>query len=150
MSLSEIFDQKSIIPSLAGKTKLDVFKELIERIAAANPELDKDTMFTAIQDREQKLNTSIAPGVAVPHGYYPGIDGIFGALGISQSGIEYESLDSKPVHCVLLLIMGESAREKHLRVLNRIAFLINSGGTELLLKAKGKAAINEILSHIQF
>jgi mannitol/fructose-specific phosphotransferase system IIA component (Ntr-type) len=148
MSLCDIFDRRSIRPNLESSSKTDAFRELVETIAAIHPELDRDAMLAAIRDREQKLNTSIAPGVAVPHGYYPGTCGIFGALGISPAGIEYEAPDHNPVHCLFLLIMGESSREQHLRILNRIASLINSGGQELLRKARTPEAIHDILSHV--
>jgi mannitol/fructose-specific phosphotransferase system IIA component (Ntr-type) len=146
MSLSDIFDQRSIKLNLESSSKADAFKELIETIAAIHPELDREIMLAAIQNREQKLNTSIAPGAAVPHGNYPGTGDIFGALGISPSGIEYDAPDHNPVHCLFLLVMGESSREQHLRILNQIASMINSGGQELLLKAQTPEAIHEILS----
>ncbi|MDR0641673.1 MAG: PTS sugar transporter subunit IIA [Treponema sp.] len=146
MPLSDIFDKRTIKPNLAGKTKEDVFGELIEAVIAVHPLLDRDISLRAIQDRENKLNTSVAPGVAVPHGYYPGTDGIFGALGLSEAGIEYGAFDEKPVHCVFLIVMGDASREKHLRVLNRVMSLINSNGLELLWKAGGPEEIHRILS----
>jgi mannitol/fructose-specific phosphotransferase system IIA component (Ntr-type) len=148
MLLSGIFDQRSIKLNLESSSKTDAFEELIESIAAIHPELDQEIMLTAIQNREQKLNTSIAPGVAVPHGHYPGTGGIFGALGISPAGIDYGAPDNKPVHCLFLLIMGELSREQHLGILNRIASLINSGGQELLQKARTPEAIHDILSRV--
>ncbi|MDR0555042.1 MAG: PTS sugar transporter subunit IIA [Treponema sp.] len=148
MLLSDIFDLRSIKPNLESSSKIDAFKELVESIAVIHPELDRETMLAAIQGREQKLNTSVASGVAVPHGYYPGTGGIFGALGISPAGIEYDAPDHNPVHCLFLLIMGELSREQHLRVLNRVADLINSGGQELLRKAQTPEAIHDVLSHV--
>ncbi|MDR0550439.1 MAG: PTS sugar transporter subunit IIA [Spirochaetaceae bacterium] len=148
MSLSDIFDKRSIKLNLESASKIDAFTELVEAVAAIHPELDRSTMLAAIQDREQKMNTSIAPGVAVPHGYYPGNGGIFGALGISPAGIEYGAPDNKPVHCLFLLIMGSASSEQHLRVLTRIASLIKSGGQELLQKAQTQEGIYDILSHI--
>jgi mannitol/fructose-specific phosphotransferase system IIA component (Ntr-type) len=149
MSLCDIFDRRSIKLNLKSLSKTDAFKELVESIAAIHPELDRDTMLAAIQNREQKLNTSVAPGVAVPHGNYPGTGAIFGALGIFPSGIEYEAPDHNPVHYLFLLVMGESSREQHLRVLNQIASMINSGGQELLRKAQTPEDIHDILSHIR-
>jgi mannitol/fructose-specific phosphotransferase system IIA component (Ntr-type) len=148
MLLSDVFDKRAIRPDLESETKEAVFHELVEAITAIYPELDRDISLRAIQDRENKLNTSIAPGIAIPHGYYPGVDGIFGALGISEAGIEYGALDKKPVHCVFLVILGEACREKHLRVLNRITSLIKSGGLPLLRKAGSQEEIHRILSRI--
>ncbi|MDR0539163.1 MAG: PTS sugar transporter subunit IIA [Spirochaetaceae bacterium] len=148
MTLSEIFDRRSISANLKSTTKTDAFEELVDAVAAVHPELDRETMLASILDRERKMNTSIAPGIALPHGYYPGNGGIFGALGISPAGIEYDAPDHKPVHCFFLLIMGETSREQHLRVLSRLAALINSGGHEVLRKAKTADGIHDMLSRI--
>jgi mannitol/fructose-specific phosphotransferase system IIA component (Ntr-type) len=146
--LSDVFSKQSINIHLESKTKDDAFKELIETIAEIHGEFDRDTMLTAVQDRETKMSTSIAPGVAIPHGYYPGTDSIFGALGVSESGIDYDAPDQTPVHCIFLIIMGEASREKHLRVLTRIISLVNSGGLSLLRKAQSPEEIHNILSRI--
>ncbi|MDR0583068.1 MAG: PTS sugar transporter subunit IIA [Treponema sp.] len=146
MPLSDVFDKRSIKPNLENKTKEEVFRELVEALTVVHPALDRDIGFRAIQERENKLNTSVAPGVAVPHGYYPGKDGIFGAFGFSEAGIEYGALDEKPVHCVFLIIMGDASRENHLRVLNRVMSLINSGCLELLRKAGSPDEIHRIFS----
>jgi mannitol/fructose-specific phosphotransferase system IIA component (Ntr-type) len=148
MPLSDVFDKRSIRPNLEGKTKEDVFKELIEAITVIYPELDRNMSLQAIQDRENKLNTSVAPGVAVPHGYYPGTEGIFGALGFSKTGIDYGAFDNQPVHWVFLIILGEASREKHLRILNRVTTLINSEGLNFLRKAGSREEIHDILSHV--
>jgi mannitol/fructose-specific phosphotransferase system IIA component (Ntr-type) len=58
-----------------------VFRELVEALRVAHPTPDWDIDLRAIEERESKLNTFVVPGAAVPHGYYPGIDGIYGALG---------------------------------------------------------------------
>jgi mannitol/fructose-specific phosphotransferase system IIA component (Ntr-type) len=148
MPLSDVFDKRSIKPNLVGATKDEVFRELVEAVTIAHPALDRDISLRAIEDREYKLNTSVAPGVAVPHGYYPGTDGIFGAFGFSKAGIDYGAPDEKPVHCVFLMIMGDGSREKHLRVLNRIISLINSGGIELLRNAGGPDEMYRIFSRV--
>jgi mannitol/fructose-specific phosphotransferase system IIA component (Ntr-type) len=146
--LSDVFTKQSINIHLESKTKDDAFKELIETIAATHGEFDRDTMLAAIQDRETKMSTSVAPGVAIPHGYYPGTSSIFGALGVSKSGIDYNAPDQKPVYCIFLIIMGEASREKHLRILTRIMSLVNSGGLSLLRQAKSPEEIHNILSRI--
>jgi mannitol/fructose-specific phosphotransferase system IIA component (Ntr-type) len=96
-----------------------------------HPELDRDEIFTVVYDREIKMNTSADPGVAIPHGYYLGAHNIFGAIGVSQSGIDYDALDHKPVHVVFLIIMGEAYREKHLHILSQLLSMIKSGGAWL-------------------
>ena len=149
MLLSEIFDEHSIKLNLDAHTKEAAFRELIETVADIHPELNKAEMFSVIQDRERKMSTAVTSGVAVPHGYYPDSYGIFGAIGISRNGIEYDTLDNEPVHFVFLLLMGESAREQHLRTLNRILALIRSGCLATIQAARDAREVRDILSQFR-
>jgi PTS system fructose-specific IIC component/PTS system nitrogen regulatory IIA component len=144
--LDSVFDTQSIKLNLASKTKEAAFSELIEVIADVHPELNRDEMLAAIQDRESKLNTSVVSGVAVPHGYYPGADGVFGAIGISPDGIEYDAPDHKPVHFIFLIVMGDAFREQHLHVLSRILSLIKSGALTNIQAAKSYQEVHDILA----
>lgn len=148
MLLNDVFAKQSINIHLESKTKDEAFKELIENIASIRGEFSFNTMLEAVLERENKMSTSIAPGVAIPHGYYPGTDSIFGAIGVSESGIDYGAPNQKPVYCIFLIIMGESAREKHLRVLTSIMSFINSGGLNIMRKAQSPEEIYKIMSHI--
>jgi PTS system nitrogen regulatory IIA component len=146
MALSDVFDTRSIKLNLEGITKRAVFSELAQAITAAHPALDTDISLQAVQEREDKLNTSVAPGVAVPHGYYPGAAGVFGAFGFSKAGIDYGAPDKNPVHYVFFIIMGDTSREKHLRVFSLIMSLIDSGGLELLRKDGSADAARRVFS----
>jgi PTS system nitrogen regulatory IIA component len=146
MTLSDVFDTRSIKPNLESKTREQVFGELVDAVTAVHPALDRDVSLQVIQDRKNKLNTAVATGVAVPHGYYPWEAGIFGAFGFSKAGIDYGAPDGKPVHCVFLIIMGDTSREKHVRVFSLIMSLIDSGGLELLRKAGSADAARRVFS----
>ncbi|MDR2194035.1 MAG: PTS sugar transporter subunit IIA [Treponema sp.] len=146
MLLCEVFDERLIKLDLENKTKETVFTELIDAVATVHPELDREVMFTAITARENKMNTSVVSGVAVPHGYYPGTGVVVGAIGISGAGIEYDALDHKPVHCIFLIVMGETSREKHVRVLSRILSLIQSGALSYLRSANSPEEVHTLLS----
>ncbi|MDR2793468.1 MAG: PTS sugar transporter subunit IIA [Treponema sp.] len=149
MLLCEVFDERLIKLNLENKTKETAFMELIDAVATVHPELDREVMFTAIKTRESKMNTSIVSGVAVPHGYYPGTGVVAGAIGISGSGIDYDALDHKPVHCIFLIIMGETSREKHVRVLSRILSLIQSSAFSYLRSANNPEEVHTLLSHFK-
>jgi mannitol/fructose-specific phosphotransferase system IIA component (Ntr-type) len=146
MLLSDVFDKRSIKLNLEGSTKEEVFAELIDAIAAIHPEFDQEEMLSVIQNRENKMNTSVASGVAIPHGCCPGINTVIGAIGISEAGIDYQAPDHMPVHLVFLIIMGEAAREKHLHVLNRVLSLINSEALARIRQARDPREVYELLS----
>jgi mannitol/fructose-specific phosphotransferase system IIA component (Ntr-type) len=146
MLLSEIFNEQTIKLDLESGTKTAIIAELVETLAIAHPEMRKAEMLAAVLKREDKMNTAIAAGAAVPHGYYPGTDKIIGAIGISKNGIDYGAPDNKPVHFVFLLLMGDTVREKHLRVLNQVLSLIKSSTLPALKTAHDAREAYEILS----
>lgn len=144
--LNEIFDSKSILLNLDGKSKETIFSELIGAIAAVHPGCDEAAMLEALWERENKMSTGIASGIAIPHTICREINGIIGAIGISKDGIDYDALDEKPVYVIFMMIMGEHVREKHLRTLNHIFRLVKSDALELMRNAKNVQEINSILA----
>ncbi|MDR2136134.1 MAG: PTS sugar transporter subunit IIA [Treponema sp.] len=147
MSLSDIFVRQAIRLDLESTTKEAAFFELVELIAAARPECDRDEILAAITSREDKMSTGIGSGIAVPHGYCRSINAAAGAIGISRAGIDdYGSLDQKPVHVLFMLVMSDMSRESHLRVLNQVFKLANSEAIGLMMAAKNTEEVAAILS----
>jgi mannitol/fructose-specific phosphotransferase system IIA component (Ntr-type) len=144
MRLGDIFGREFIKVNLESKTRDEVFEELIETIAEPHPEYDRQEMLSAVISRENRMNTVVLPGVAVPHGYYNAVKGITGALGLSRAGIDYGG--PGPVYSVFMLLMDESSRERHLRVLSRLLDLLNSESFAVIQGAKSSQEVYEILN----
>jgi mannitol/fructose-specific phosphotransferase system IIA component (Ntr-type) len=142
--LSEIFGQKRIKLDLESTTRDEVFEELIETIIEPSLEYDRREMLNAIISRENRMNTTILPGVAVPHGYCSTVSGIAGAIGFSRTGIEYG--DSGPVYAIFMILMDKSSREHHLRILSRLLELLNSESFEVIRAAKSSREVYDILN----
>jgi nitrogen PTS system EIIA component len=147
--LNEIFEPRSIILNLDGKTKEEVFNELVKAIADVHSEYDYSSMLASLWERENKLSTGIGSGIAIPHAFYEGVNKITGAIGISQTGIEYNALDQKAVNIVFMLIIGRQANENHLYVLNQLSTLAKSEAFAMIIKAQNKETVMDILSRIQ-
>jgi mannitol/fructose-specific phosphotransferase system IIA component (Ntr-type) len=145
MTLADVFDEKLIKLNLEGGDKNGVFEEMVKEISTVRPDLNKEEMLKAIRQREEKISTSIAPGVAVPHGYFHDLDGIVGAIGFSRNGIEYDTPDKKPVHLVFLFLIGENAREQHLHILSRILTFVKSGALSYIHSAETPQKAYDIL-----
>jgi len=124
--LDAIFDPRRINMNLTSKTKGDVLKELVETVKKTDSALDRQELLDAITMRENKMNTIIMPGVAVPHGYCNTIHGIIGTIGFSREGIEFDQEYRDPVHLFFMLLMDGSSCEQHLYVLSRLLEMINS------------------------
>jgi len=144
--LSKVFDSRSIKVNLEAKTKEEAFIELVDAIADAYPEYDQTVLFASIWERENKMSTGIASGIAIPHGFCRGINKTIGAIGISRSGIEYGAADNEPVHVVFMLAMGEQPGENHLHILKQILSLTQSGALASLRNAKDAEEAQTVLS----
>jgi len=86
--LSDIFDPRAIALSLESPSKEAAFAELTGALAALRPGLDAAEALAAIVERENKMSTGIAPGVAVPHAFckWPGSAIAGSAAGSSGTG----------------------------------------------------------------
>jgi mannitol/fructose-specific phosphotransferase system IIA component (Ntr-type) len=143
--LSEIFSPQHIKLNLESETKDGTFEELVETIIALHPELNRHDLLEAITMREKQMNTAVAPGMAIPHGYCHTLSGIVGAIGISRAGIEYDTEARETVHCIFMVLMSYERREKHLEVLSKLLKLLNSQTISEMQAAKSPEELNNML-----
>lgn len=71
--------------------------------------------------REELGSTGIGRGIAVPHTKHPSVDQLTGTVGISQEGVDFQSLDGEPVQLFFLLVSPPDRPGDHLRALENIS-----------------------------
>lgn len=144
MLLDKVFNPKAVNIDLKSEDKDEVFEELIEELLSVNPSLDRSVALAAVKEREAKMSTGIMSGIAVPHAKTSAVTDVQGAIGISRSGIDYDALDGKPVHLIVLILSGADSTELHLRVLKRLARLLENSEfyAELMEQKTAEAAYN--------
>jgi nitrogen PTS system EIIA component len=122
MKLSDIMMTDAIVPELAAKTKEDAITELIEAMAAtgAIPRKSAKDIAKAVLAREAQATTGIGKGVALPHAKLKGIKKPIATSGCSSEGIDFASLDSKPVYSVILLLSSPENPDEHLQAMETI------------------------------
>lgn len=124
MLLKDIFLTDRIIVDLESEDKDEVFEELVNCLITSYGINDRDEILESIRQREEKMSTGIKTGIALPHGKTDKVNGIFGVMGISKDGIDYDALDGKPVHLIFMLVSSQEDAEQHLRTLKKIAQVI--------------------------
>ena len=62
-----------------------------------------------------------------------------GVLGISRKGVDYEALDGEPVYLLFMIIAPEKDVETHLRILKRLAGLLENPQFYIDLQAQKDA-----------
>lgn len=125
MVLGSVFSPGLIKTDLESEDKEEVFEELVDLYVSQNPSASRAAILSALKSREDKLSTGVKTGLAIPHAQTEEVTGVRGIIGISRSGIDYDSLDGKPVHVVFLLLSSRDGCALHLRVLKRLSYLFN-------------------------
>lgn len=123
--------------------------ELIDHLIAAGdlPESGREEVLAALREREDQCSTGIGSGLAIPHVYSDDIDEITAVFGRSSEGIDFCSLDSNPVHFVVLVIVPREQYNAHLRTLAAIARTLNNSGIRRKLAEAGDS--RDIFSILQ-
>jgi len=85
---------------------------------------DGEELYAAILEREEIYSTGIGFGIALPHARTPAAKRISLSLGVFHKGIDYGSMDDKPVTIVVLIAVPEFDQDLYIRLLSRVlAFL---------------------------
>lgn len=154
--LSSFISPASIKVALESTEKEECFAELLEVLVAENPDINRREAMTALVAREEKMSTAVFPFVAVPHALCSSAGDTLVAVGISRSGIEFESPDPKenPEHPVVNIIFEilfeEKDTETHLHVLRDILQLVsNPDFVKNVLQAKSSQEVYELIESIE-
>ena len=146
MFLYEAFPPELIKIGLESEDKDEAFEELVDLFCRAKKSNAREEILEALRERESKMSTGIQKGIALPHGTTNAIENIFGILGISKRGIDYDALDGQPVYLLFMLLAPRTNSEMHLRLLKRLAGLLDNPQfyTDLLAQNDPQGA-NEII-----
>jgi mannitol/fructose-specific phosphotransferase system IIA component (Ntr-type) len=137
MKLLELLSPSQIKIGLEAEDKEESFEELIDLLVRSGKITDRDAALDAIYAREEMRSTGIGKGVAIPHGKTESIRAICAAAGTSGKGIEFESIDGKPVHLVFLVLAEINNPGPHLQTLSEIATCLTvPGGYDRLIHAR--------------
>ena len=147
MKILDILAKEAIVTELRGKTKKEVLEELTDALLENKPQLDRSRLIEILMERERLGSTGIGEGIAIPHGKLEDLDQLALSFGRSTQGVDFESMDGKPVHLFFLLVAPENCAGIHLRALAKIARLLKNNAVRKRLGSV--ASRDEIYSVIQ-
>ena len=127
MRLSDILKPKLIIPDLNAQDKKGVLEELAQIITQQEPSLSKGSLLQVLLERERLGSTGIGDGIALPHGKLKELDHLCISFGRSTKGLDFDSIDEKPVYVFFLLLAPENSAGVHLKALAKISRMLKDG-----------------------
>ena len=109
---------------MTSLTKRPAWKALVAH-CKIKPE-DQKAVAEAVIKRESSMSTGIGFGIGIPHASTDLVSEVVGAIGRSRKGVQFESLDFKPVHLVMLFLVPQGQFQKHLHSLSNLAKLLHN------------------------
>ena len=146
MNILDFLQKETILFDLNSQEKKGVLEELVSPVAKIVG-VEKEDLVRVLMDRERLGSTGIGEGIGIPHGKLKDLDKLILGFGLSRKGVNFESMDNRPVHIFFLLITPENSTGLHLKLLSRISKILKNGSfRKKLLNA---ADANEIFSIIR-
>ncbi|PWQ95898.1 PTS sugar transporter subunit IIA [Leucothrix arctica] len=107
------------------ESKKRVFDTLASLLSKKQTQLDKDTIFDSLIEREKLGSTTLGCGIAIPRARVP-ISKPYAALLVLKQGIDLETPDKKPVSVFLVLLLPESTPEYYSEMIANLMRKISS------------------------
>ncbi len=149
MKFADFICNEAISANLAADDKESVINELIGALVNAGKiaKDDSASIIETVMKREELGSTGIGRGVAVPHTKHPSVDKLVGTVGISEEGVDFDSLDGEKVQLFFLLVSPRDRPGDHLRALENISRQLRDDTFCRFLKAaKTTADIQQLLA----
>src|SRR6267143_7278552 len=136
MELRDFFSEDAIKLDLAGTTKDEILKELIELLGLDDK--SEGMLYKMLKRRENLGSTGIGRGIAIPHCRSLVVSRLRVAFGRQPQGVDFKAIDDKPVFFFFLIVAPPlEVSNQYLPVLGKIAqFSKESDVPERLLKLK--------------
>ena len=146
MQMDQIFKIGFLTENMLAKTKVEALEELVNTLIKSGLKLDSAKVIEVLQQREKLGSTGIGDGLAIPHGKISSLDEIVVAFGRSKKGVDFDSLDGKPVHIFFLLLAPENSVGQHLKALARISKMLKKANfRQKLIETDSKSDLYKLI-----
>lgn len=124
MKIEELLNPKLAILNLQANDKDSAIREMADMMADQGIVNNEEEFIKSIWDRENQTTTGIGDGIAMPHARNKNINKAAVLFAKSENGIDFKSLDGKPVHLFFMIAAPEGADNAHLQALAKLSSLL--------------------------
>jgi PTS system nitrogen regulatory IIA component len=146
MKLTEYISKECIISNLKSNDKIHAIKELARLLQKKGKIDDLENALERVIERESFDSTGIGLGIAIPHARINTVDRLVCAVGRKRDGMEYRSIDGKPVHFIFLILYPPADSHKYLYFISSLSRLVlNENLVERLMEAPNSTSMYKVL-----
>lgn len=128
MNLGDFLSPENILPALKALNRWEAIDELLNNLVSTGKikTEHRNVIAEAVKKRESSMSTGIGFGIGIPHAETNLIQEVIVAVGGSNQGIDFDSLDKKPVRVVMLFLVPQGQFQKHVHTLANIPRLLHN------------------------
>ncbi len=142
--------EDSVLLDIKARNKDGVLKELAAAVHRDCPQVDLDTLYRLLRERENIGSTGVGNGVAIPHAKVSKLDRIHLGFGRSNEGIGFEAIDNQPVHFIVMILSPPDKPDEYLKTLGAVSRVLKKPEIrQQLSMAEDRNNILEILQDFQ-
>ncbi len=150
MKITDLLKKDSIDLNVEASNKEEVLKKAVELMNKNGNITDKDKYLELVMKREEEGSTGIGEEIAIPHGKGDSISAPGLAAMVIPNGVDFESLDGKPVKLLFLIAAPNTKENVHLEVLSRLStLLMDEKFRKELLNAKSKEEFLKVIDQAE-
>ena len=145
LKVSDLINEDFII-DLKSNNKEDTLNELLDVICKSEKITNSKIFRKEIFKREKLMSTGIGYEIAIPHARHKSVTDFVIALGRKKEGMEYASIDDKPVKLIFMIGASDKQDKDYIKLLSRIVLrLKNQEFVDKLLNAKDPAEMYDLI-----
>lgn len=119
------FLDKNTAVGIKADTKKGAITEMVNSLESAGKVKNIQGTIEKLLEREALATTGIGNGVAFPHVRTDEVSQIVLAFGRSINGIEFNSIDKKPVHIIFMILTPVNKGEMMLKIMSTLSGMLN-------------------------
>lgn len=147
MDLKEVLTPQTVCLHLKGTTKQEIINEMLDILIKAGKVADKAVAFECVMDREKKMSTGMKHGIAIPHGKTDTVKDLVACIGVSDSPVDFDSLDQEPCRIFIMTLSPVNKTGPHLQFLAEVSLLFKSAEKrQQILDASSEAQVVKVLT----
>ncbi len=147
---SDYLKSSQIVFSLKAKDKIRALEELLDVLAKKKLIKNKKLILTRIIDRERLEPTALGHNVALPHARVDTDGQIAVAVGRSKAGIDFDSVDHKKVHLIILIVWNPTIPGLFNHLFAGLAqFLRRTHFRQRIFEARNREELYGVLSEVE-
>ena len=148
MNLSDLLNEATICCPLVSNSRNGAIQELLNHLQSLGCLSSTIKLYQYIEELENNHTTAAGKGVAYPHSTSTEADRLTCVLGISKTGLDFNSPDGQLCHIILLSLSSKDEPDKHRKFITLFRSMIKDPNIRtLMLEAKNSIEISHIINN---